>query len=111
MGAEEARIEQAFRKLAAEHDRMDHSDPHHAIPMIRGLYKIAGMPLPKRVRELIRRIEAGEDPDKFGREYEDLWWSKDSPFGPGSPLERYWGMFGEACMPSLHDDLYHPSAN
>ena len=92
----------AMSKLQAAHDKMDHDDPKHAIPMIKGVYEIAGMPMPDKAREAIRLLEAGADMETVGAEVGDLWGSEDSPFAEGQPLHGH--LPGRA--PRVDESLY-----
>jgi putative FmdB family regulatory protein len=103
MSPDDARIERALEELAAEHDHMDHDDPHHAIPMIQKVYEIAGMPIPEKAQEVIRRIKAGEDPETLNEEFGDLWEMEDSPFMEGGPLHQH---LGALVAPRVDHTLY-----
>jgi hypothetical protein len=102
-GPNDARIERALEELGAEHDSMDQDDPRHAIPMIQKMYEIAGLPIPERAQEAIRRIEAGEDPDKIAEDVGCLWEADDSPFAEGGPLQHH---FGKLAAPRVDQTLY-----
>ena len=103
MGSDDERIARALDELAAEHDSMDQDDPLHAVPMIRKMYEIADMPIPERGREIIRRLEAGEDPVRISEACGNLWGSEDSPFAEGAPLE---GHFGKLMAPRVDETLH-----
>lgn len=103
MGPDDEKIAQALQQLAAEHDKMDHDDPCHAIPMIQKVYEIAGMPLPEKAREAISRLDAGEDIETVDAEFGDLWFSEDSPFAEGMPLHRHFDALAE---PRVDEKIY-----
>lgn len=101
-GPDDERIAQALEQLAAEHDHANLDDPRQAIPMIQKMYEIAGVPIPEKARELIRRIEAGEDPERVEEELGGLFEDDDSPFDEDGPLRR----LGRRGAPSVDETLY-----
>jgi putative FmdB family regulatory protein len=103
MGPDEAKIERALEQLAAEHDSLDQDDPRHAIPMIQKVCEIAGVPIPDTAREAMRRIEAGEDPEKIEEEVGDIWGAEDSPFSKGGRLRDF---IGKLAAPRVDQTLY-----
>jgi putative FmdB family regulatory protein len=98
-----ARIAHALEELEAEHDHMDHDDPCHAIPMIQRVYETAGMRIPEKTEEVIRRIQAGEDPEKIVEEFGNPWEAGDSPFAPGGTLHGHWA---KLMAPRADETLY-----
>ena len=58
--------------------------------MIRKLYDATGLNLGGNMEEAIRRMEAGEDPDKIEQDMGDLLESEDPLFGQsGSTLRQF----------------------
>jgi putative FmdB family regulatory protein len=69
---DEARMERAMATLAREAEGMSEDDPRHMARLMRKLYDSAGLPLGGTMDEAIRRMEAGEDPEKIEEEIGDL---------------------------------------
>ncbi len=83
---DEARMERAMEDLAREMDHVDEDDPRQMARLMRRLYDTTGLPLSETMDEAIRRMEAGEDPDKIEEEMGDLLEEED-PFAAGAPGE------------------------
>jgi putative FmdB family regulatory protein len=80
---DESRMEQAMAALADEADGISEDDPRQMARLMRKLYQSAGLPLGGGLEEAIRRMEAGEDPDKIEEEMGDVMEDED-PFATGS---------------------------
>ena len=78
---DEAKMERVMGELAREAEGMDEDDPVQAARMMRKLYDSTGLPLGKGIEEAIRRMEAGEDPDKIEEEMGDLLEGEDPLLG------------------------------
>ncbi len=63
-GLDEAKLEQVMEELGREADSLDEDDPRQAARLMRKLYERTGMPLTGKMEEAMRRMEAGEDPDR-----------------------------------------------
>lgn len=74
--------------LSREHETMDHDDPNHAVYVIRRLHEIANVPLSEKAQETMRRLEAGECPDRIEQEIGNFWWDDDSLFGEQGRLRN-----------------------
>jgi hypothetical protein len=61
---EEARMERAMMSLARDVDKIDESDPRQLAGLMRRLSDATGEPVDEPTREMICRLEAGEDPDE-----------------------------------------------
>ncbi len=77
---DEARLERALEGLAGELDSVDENDPRAMARVMRKLYGATGMKLGDGMEEAIRRMEAGEDPDRIEEELGDVLEEED-PFG------------------------------
>jgi putative FmdB family regulatory protein len=62
--ADDARMESAMASIAGEFEAMDEGDPRQMARLTRKLYGAAGMPVAGGLEEALRRMEAGEDPEK-----------------------------------------------
>ena len=80
-GLDEARLERAMEALAAEAESIDEDDPRQGVQLMRRLFDATGLPMGKGMEEALRRMEAGEDPEKVEEEMGDL---LEDPFGTGA---------------------------
>src|SRR6185503_19839447 len=71
-GFDEARLERAMQSLAAEAEGMNEDDPRQSARLMRQLFSATGMPVGGRMEEALRRLEAGESPDKVEEEMGDV---------------------------------------
>jgi putative FmdB family regulatory protein len=76
---DEARLERAMQALAGEMDSLDENDPRQGAHLMRKLFDATGMPIAGGMEEALRRMEAGEDPEKIEEEMGDV--LEDDPFG------------------------------
>jgi putative FmdB family regulatory protein len=70
-GMDDARLERAMTEMAQEAEGLNEEDPREMGRMMRRLLDVAGLPLGAGMREAIRRLESGEDPDKIEEELGD----------------------------------------
>ena len=72
--AEEAKMERAMRVLEKEMAGMDEEnpDPRKLGRLMRQMSEITGEPMPEEMSEAVKRLEAGEDPEKIEEEMGDL---------------------------------------
>lgn len=68
---EEARMERAMMSLANDIDKIDESNPRQLAGLMRRLSDATGEPIDEPTNEMIRRLEAGEDPDKLEEKMAD----------------------------------------
>jgi len=103
-GFDEAKMEQVMAELAREGEGIDEDDPRQMARMMRKLRDATGMDLGPGMEEAIRRMEAGEDPDKIEEEMGDLLES-DEPGIPegGGKLHRLSKRFK---APEVDEALY-----
>ena len=83
-------------RLASELEGMDDSDPRHMARAVRKMTELAGEPITPAMEEMIRRLEAGDDPDRIEEEL-------------GDALEEEAGSSGGAAggpAPSRDDRIY-----
>lgn len=69
---DEERMERALEGLAGEMDGIDENDPRQMARFMRRFSEATGIDLGSRAEEAIRRLEAGEDPEKIEEEMGDL---------------------------------------
>jgi hypothetical protein len=76
---DEGRLEKAMESLAGELDSLDENDPKQGAQLMRRLFSATGMPVASGMEEALRRMEAGEDPEKIEEEMGDV--LEQDPFG------------------------------
>lgn len=97
---DESRMEQVMSELAQDAEGMSEDDPRQMAGMMRKLYDATGLELGGGMEEAIRRMEAGEDPDKIDQELGDLLEEED-PFLAG----------GKRSLKNLRRKLTPPSVD
>jgi putative FmdB family regulatory protein len=109
-GPDEQRLMRAFESLGAEAEGLDESDPRQSARLMRRLFGAAGMPVSGRMEEALRRLEAGEDPDKVEEEMGDAF--DEDPFaGPAgeeqaAPATGSRGLLKRLRPPSVDPELH-----
>ncbi len=68
---DESRLEQAMQSLTSEAEGLDEDNPRQAAQLMRKLFGAAGLPVGSGMQEALRRMEAGEDPEKVEAELGD----------------------------------------
>jgi len=81
--AEEARMERAMMGLAREMESIDENNPRQLAAAMRRLSEVSGEDLGPEMNEMIRRLEAGEDPEKVEEEMADAFGDEGLAGGPG----------------------------
>ena len=69
---DEQKLEQAMMSLAAEAEHLDEDDPRQAAVLMKKLLDTTGLDIGPGMEEAIKRMEAGEDPEKIEEELGDL---------------------------------------
>lgn len=70
-GREDPRLEREMMRFAAELEGMDEGNPRQMAAAVRRMTELAGEPITPAMEEMIRRLEAGEDPDRIEEELGD----------------------------------------
>jgi len=78
---DESKMERAMEMLGKEVEKIDEDDPRQAAAMMRKLSEAAGLDLKPEMKEVLERMERGEDPEKIEEEMGDLF-DSDDPFSP-----------------------------
>ena len=99
---DEEKLERAMMGLAGEMDGMDENDPRAMAQFMRKLSDATGLKLGSGFEEAMRRLEAGEDPEKIEEEMGDLF-DQENPFG----TEGIRGLKRKLAPPA-HDDTLYP---
>ncbi|MHB8898999.1 MAG: FmdB family zinc ribbon protein [Thermoguttaceae bacterium] len=100
---DEARMERAMAEMARESEGINEDDPRQMARMMRKLHEMTGMNLGKGMEEAIRRMEAGEDPDKIEQEMGDLLDMEPEPGDGPQGLRR---LSRGLRPPKVDDNLY-----
>jgi putative FmdB family regulatory protein len=82
---EEAKMEKAMKILEKEMAGIneENPDPRQLGRLMRRMSEITGEPMPEEMNEAVRRLEAGEDPEKIEEEMGDLFGDGESAQGGG----------------------------
>jgi len=103
---DEGRLEKAMEALAGDAENINEEDPKQMANIMRRLYDATGLKLGDGMDEAIKRLEAGDDPDKIEEELGDIL-EKEDPFAEGqSAVNRLKGLRKRLLPPSRDDDLY-----
>lgn len=101
---DDEKMEQAMMQMAGEMENVNEDDPRAMAQMMRKLMDVTGMNLGEGMEEAIRRMEAGEDPDKVEEELGDALDGED-PFAAGEgKLKGMQRRMFEA--PNVDPDIY-----
>ena len=69
---DEAQFEKAMASLAGEMEGLDEEDPRQAARVMRKLFDQTGLRVGAGMEEALKRMEAGEDPDRIEEEMGDV---------------------------------------
>lgn len=70
-GLDDPRLEREMMKLAADLEGMDENDPRQMAGAVRKMTELAGEKVTPAMEEMIRRLEAGEDPERIEEDLGD----------------------------------------
>ena len=100
---DETKMERVMEELAREGEGLDENDPRQMARMMRKLHENSGMPLDGKAEEAIRRMEAGESPDKIEEAMGDLLEGDESSPGNSGSLS---GLVRKLRPPGIDETLY-----
>lgn len=106
---DESKMEQVMEQLAGEAEGMNEDDPRQMARMMRKLYEGTGLPLNEKMEEAVRRLEAGEDPEKIEEEMGDFLDEEDPLLGGGEGSAGAGGLRGlsrKLRPPNVDETLY-----
>lgn len=101
---DESQMEKAFMSMAGEMEDIDEDNPKQIARMMRKLYDATGLELGSGMEEAIRRMEAGDDPDKIEEEMGDILENED-PFSI-KPKARLRDLRRRYLPPKVEPTLY-----
>ncbi|KPL09764.1 hypothetical protein AMJ85_06100 [candidate division BRC1 bacterium SM23_51] len=87
--SQRARAEHEMFRLMGQAESLDERDPRQLGAFLRRMTEIVGDDGGPEMRDAIRRLEAGEDPEKLEEEYGDLLGLGGEGSGPGGPGYSY----------------------
>jgi len=105
-GLDESKLEAAMESLAQEAENVDENDPRQMARVMRKLYETAGLPVGEKMEEAMRRLEAGEDPDRIEEEMGDLLDEEDPLAAPSRPPGRLRELSRRLKPPRVDETLY-----
>lgn len=101
---DEERLARAMESLAGEAEGLDEENPRQAAHLMRRLFDASGLPVGAGMDEALRRMEAGEDPDKIEEEMGDV--LEADPFGAGAEKGSLAGLRKRLLPPEKDATLY-----
>jgi len=101
---DEARLAKAMESLAGEAEGLDEENPRQAAQLMRRLFDATGLPVGAGMDEALRRMAAGEDPDKIEEEMGDV--LEADPFGAGAEKGSLAGLKRRLLPPEKDTTLY-----
>ena len=81
--ADEARMERAMAEIGRDMESVDENDPRQVAAVVRRLSDAGGESLNPEMDEMLRRLEAGEDPERVEEEMGDAFGDDDLGGGAG----------------------------
>ncbi len=103
---DEAAMEAAMSELMNEAEGINEDDPRQMASMMRKLFEKTGMQPGESMEEAMRRLEAGEDPDKLDEEMGDLLEDDDSLFGGAAKGRSLGNVARKLRPPTVDETLY-----
>jgi len=100
---DDARLERAMEKMAAEAEGLSEDDPRQSARLMRKLFDAVGTSPGGGMEEALRRLEAGDDPEAVEAEMGDVF--DEDPFAAASSrrLGRPHGRPAPSVDPSLYE--------
>ncbi len=80
---DDPRVEREMMKLMAQAEGIDENDPRQLGHLMRRMTEITGEPVEPEMEEAMRRLEAGEDPEKIEADMGDVLGEDETGLGPG----------------------------
>jgi len=77
---DESKLEKAFASLAGEADKIDEDNPREVAQIMKKLFETTGLKMSQSMEEALRRLEAGEDPEKIEEDMGDLFEDENALF-------------------------------
>jgi putative FmdB family regulatory protein len=108
-GMDEEKMMRAFESMAGDFENVDENDPKQAAKMMRRLFDSTGIKLGDGMAEAIRRMEAGDDPDRIEAEMGDQLEAED-PFAGTSVKSALPDLkeLRRELLPPKRDETWYP---
>ncbi len=106
---DESKMEQLMMEMAPHLDENSEGpdDPRQMASLMKKMFDVTGMQPNDAMQEAIRRMEAGEDPDRIDEEMGDALDGDADPFAGPEPKLKKWKRMFEA--PDVDPELYELS--
>ncbi|XZE32283.1 FmdB family zinc ribbon protein [Pirellulaceae bacterium SH501] len=103
---DEAKMEQLMMEMAPHLDENSQGpeDPRQMAALMKKMFDVTGMQPNETMLEAMRRMEAGEDPDRIDEEMGDALDGEGDPFAGPESKSRKWKRMFEA--PDVDPELY-----
>lgn len=103
---DEAKMEQLMMEMAPHLDENSEGpeDPRQMAALMKKMFDVTGMQPNETMLEAMRRMEAGEDPDRIDEEMGDALDGEGDPFAGPDSKSRKWKRMFEA--PDVDPELY-----
>jgi putative FmdB family regulatory protein len=101
---DEGKLAELMQRLGPEAESMDESDPRQAARVMRGLFEAAGLPVAGGMEEALKRMEAGEDPEKVEQDMGEA--LEGDPFAAGGTRPALSRLRRRLLPPSVDAHLY-----
>ncbi|MBN2369442.1 MAG: zinc ribbon domain-containing protein [Vicinamibacteria bacterium] len=101
---DETKLMRIMEELGPEAEKMSDEDPRQAARVMRRLFDAAGLPVVSGMEEALRRMEAGEDPEKVEQELGDV--LGEDPFSAAESKKTLSSLRRRALPPSVDPNLY-----
>jgi putative FmdB family regulatory protein len=101
---DEGKLMKLVEELGPEAEKLDEENPRQAASMMRRLMTAAGLPVGGGMEEALRRMEAGEDPEKVEQDLGDA--LDGDPFAPSAPRGSGLARLRRLLPPSVDTHLY-----
>lgn len=102
---DETRFERAMMELAGESEGLDEENPRQMAKLLRKMYDATGLNLGSGMEEAIRRMEAGDDPEKIEEEMGSLLEEED-PFSASGAKAKINTLRRRYLPPTVDETLY-----
>lgn len=96
---DDPRVEREMMRLMADAEHLDEHDPRQMGRFMRRMSELTGEPMDEATTEAVRRLEAGEDPERVESDLGDV-------FGSGGEGDDEG--FGFGARPPAYDDGLYP---
>ena len=111
-GMDEEKMMQALASMSSEMEGMDEENPREAARVMKRLFEASGMRMGDGMAEMLKRMEAGEDPDEIEAEMGDVLEEED-PFsaaapGRAGPPPKSLAELRRELLPPARDENWYP---